>query len=154
MGVCLDCDDGNQVWLFDHNDEETSINDQVKKWRDHAKNASHDPSIDFEVIYVEYQNGGTDVQYSLSYDFGKFIVEKVHNDKLGLLEGDVLVNFNDEDIRRKGPNFIKEKTDSIKNNIKKKDTICKATFLRPPFPLDLLDRGKKVRFLHHHNLKT
>ena len=145
MGVCLDCDEDNQVWFFDHNDEKTSIDEQIKRWRNHAKNASHEPSIDFEVIYVEYQNGGTDVQYSLSYDFGKFIVEKVHNPKLGIQEGDVLVNFNGNDVRRKGPTFVKEKTDRISEK-KMTDTICTATFLRPPIPLDLLDRKKKVPY--------
>ena len=149
MGVCFNCDEDKQIWPFHHDDEETSIAEQVKKWRDHVKHASHDPSTDVEVIYIEYQDGATNVQYSLRYDYGKFIVDKVQNAKLGLLEGDVLVNFNDNDVRRKGPTFVKDKTDKIN-----KATICKATFLRPPFPLDLLDRGKKVRFLQQNILKN
>ena len=143
MGVCLDCDENNQIWPFDHDEKEESLAKQFDKWRKHAQKASHDPSTEFEVIYIEYQNAGTDVQYSLRYDYGKFIVDKVNNNKLGLMEHDVLVNFNGNDVRRKGSTFVKDVTDKIsKKNMT--DTICTAIFLRPPFPLDLLDRGKKV----------
>ena len=142
MGICLKCPEDNQIWTFEE-DEENDIIDQVKEWKKHAKTFSH-KDTDFEVIYVEYQDGKTDNHYVLRYELGVFIVDVVFNEKLGIQTGDILVDFNTKDVRRKKADHINSITDEIKP-----DTICKATFIRPSFPQEYLDKGIKVHYIVH-----
>ena len=138
-GVCLKCPEGKQIWTFEDR-EDSDIIDQVNEWRQHAMSSSHTSESDFEVIYVEYQDGKTDQQYVLRYEFGVFVVDVVFNEKLGIETGDILVNFNSTDVRRRKADYMSTTTDKIKP-----ETICTATFIRPPFPQEYLDKGIKVQ---------
>ena len=135
--ICLKCPEGKQIWTFEE-DEESDIIDQVSRWKTHAQSFSHKDS-DFEVIYIEYQDGKTDNQYVLRYEHGVFVVDVVFQEKLGIETGDILVEFNKKDIRRKKADHMSKITNKLNP-----DTICQATFIRPPFAPEYLEKGIKV----------
>ena len=128
-GYCPDCttEEGRFWNLLD-------LDKTVEKWSNHVRNDTHLPPVDFMVYQITYQNGMLDNQFSLENVAGFSSISEVHNRILGVEEDDTLVLFNEEDMRDV-PSEVYEKKAKVQDF-----TICEATFFRPPFPPEYLDK--------------
>ena len=131
--------------FYDVTDE--GIKTKVKnRNKEHIRSNEH---IDFEGPYekhlIYFQNGHI---IGLHFDInvtegGHFVIEKVHSN-LGISVGDIIVMFNGYDLRGKDYKTFEKYVDQCKNF-----TLCKALFLKPPFPPELLDLRRKVNTAAH-----
>ena len=152
--MCHHCNDGDpdQVWNLKYCPDGKSTKE--KKWKDHLK-SPHIPEVEFTCLEVVYQEGPPEFDdrgkfippyFDVEYHSGHFIIKNVRNPKLGFKDLDVLVEFNNVDLREEKNKTYFEADSKIQPN-----TINTAKILRPFFPEQYLSPEVKVSSKRHKN---